>query len=365
MLVFAQAMKPLCHCLITGILSLLVFQFAPYSETVMTSASVDENVFQPQAPYYATFFYLWYQNPNTNDRWSYWNDHDNEPPRTWFSHYLPDPYPEVFHPSTELYSSTNYSIFQWQVSKIAEARIEVAIASWWEQGRKEDVALDTILNDFMGRPDNPYPNLRWAIYYEAESIGDPTVDTLVSDLTYIHDHYMESPYYLRVNDKPVIFVYSGSEDTPGTMTWRWQQANERLGNAFYINLKVFVGYANDPYQPDSWHQYAPANRSGYHGNHVFYVSPGFWREGEPERLPRNAAEFETAVQTMVAADATWKLIETWNEWGEGTAVEPGQQVQLDKLSLREVNDPDGYPFGNLYVEILSRNLPPLESGTGQ
>ena len=82
------------------------------------------------------------------------------------------------------------------------------------------------------------------------------------------------------------------------------------------------------------------------------------------RLPRNAASFQTVVRQMVAANTTWKLIETWNEWGEGTAVEPGEQVRYNPATQREELDPNGVPFNTLYVRILRQNLPALEQGTG-
>src|SRR2546422_6114616 len=43
------------------------------------------------------------------------------------------------------------------------------------------------------------------------------------------------------------------------------------------------------------------------------------------RMPRDLVAFRAAVSIMVAALVIWKLVETWNEWGEGTSVEPGDQ----------------------------------------
>jgi hypothetical protein len=67
---------------------------------------------------------------------------------------------------------------------------------------------------------------------------------------------------------------------------------------------------------------------------------------------------------MVASNATWKLITTWNEWGEGTAVEPGEEVIYDSSAGREQLDPAGKPFKNAYVDVLRELLPALENGTG-
>ena len=65
---------------------------------------------------------------------------------------------------------------------------------------------------------------------------------------------------------------------------------------------------------------------------------------------------------MVVAPVTWKLVETWNEWGEGTAVEPGDQVIQTRNGSARI-DPKGASFKNRYIEVLHELLPPLEQGS--
>lgn len=316
----------------------------------LVAAAADPR-FQPSPPYHAAFFYPWYPQ---------WTDQRHSPPDNWFSNYLPDPNPCVFDPASELYDSTDTRILYWQLRKMAEARIEVAIASWWGRAHKTDRALRVIIGDAMNRQDNPYPNLRWAVYYEAESLRDPAPDELTSDLEYIRDNFASQPAYLRVDGKPVVFVYATGSDQSG-MAERWAEARRRTG--FYVVLKVYAGYRNDPNQPDSWHQYAPANRIDTQLPYSILVSPGFWLDGQNVRLERDLPAFRAALSRLVAADVTWKLIQTWNEWGEGTSVEPGEEVRQTTSGKARPN-PDGKPFRNLYVDALRELLPPLEQGTG-
>jgi len=307
--------------------------------------------FQPNAPYYSTFFYPWFPN---------WSSEGHAPPQNWFSNYLPDPKPDVFDPATELYNSNDDAIIYWQLRKMAEARLEVSISSWWGQGHKTDKTFRYILNDVMNRQDNPYPNLRWALYYEKESLGDPTDTELIKDLNYIRKTYANQRGYLKAGGKPVIFVYSDPEDSVG-MVSRWAHARSQTG--FYVVLKVFAGYQKAKSQPDSWHQYAPALRKEMQAPYSFLVSPGFWRDSGAVRLPRDLVAFRDAVTAMVAAPVTWKLVETWNEWGEGTSVEPGDQVIQTKKDSAKL-DPKGALFKDHYIKVLQELLPPLEQGTG-
>ncbi len=348
------------------VICILYFSFTGINIFLYRQVRAADINFQPTAPYHAAFYYPWYKTKTTDGAYSYWNDHGNNPPNTWFSHYIPDPKPNVFDPATELYSANDYSNFKWQITKMAEAKLEVAISSWWGIDTKEDLALKNILNTFMPANDNPYPNLRWAIYYEKEGFGDPSVSEITTDLDHIKNNFINSKYFLKVNNKPVVFVYGGAEDMPGTLTSRWKSANTNLGNTFYIVLKVFPNYQNDTNQPDSWHQYAPAVRSGFFGTDSAFVSPGFWLDDAPTtgmRLARNITEFRTELAKMVAYNATWKLIETWNEWGEGTSVEPGQETTIDNNG-KEIIKNNGTLFGNAYIDELKNALPPLEAGTG-
>ncbi len=323
-----------------------------------------QSTFQPSPPYYATFFYLWSQNPNTDGVWTYWSDKGHMPPDNWFSQYLPDPKPGVFDPATELYSSRNEEIIYWQLRKLAEARQEVAIGSWWGQGHKSDIAFRKIITDIMNRSNNPYPNLRWAVYYEKEGFGDIPLSEIVSDLNYIKANYANQPGYLKINGKPVVFVYNAAHSGYNALDDlnRWASARSQTG--FYVNLKVDpLNAGGSATAVDSWHEYAPANRSGTKGSYFYFVSPGFWLNETPMRLARNPAEFETVVKQMVASGATWKLTQTWNEWGEGSSVEPAVEVN-QTLSGKATIKTGALPFENTYVNMLASNLPPLENGTG-
>ena len=331
---------------------------------VQFGSTAPASVFQPTAPYYATFYYPWYGAPVPDGRWSYWTGQGSQPPNTWFSHYLPDPLPNEFDPSRELYSSHDANLLYWQFGKMAEAKIEVAISSWWGQGDRTDDNFGFILQDAMKRSDNPYPNLRWALYYEEESNSDPSVAQIVGDLDYVADQYAAEPGHVKIGGRPVILVDSAEGDGVD-MAKRWHEAKALAKLPFYVVLKVFSGYKMISPQPDGWHQSGPAMRAIDHAPYSFSVSPGFWYDGagEAPRLGRDLAEFRNAVSNMVAADATWKLVTTWNEWGEGTAVEPGEQVVFDSNMRHDVLDPAGAPFKNAYVDALREFLPPLEEGT--
>ena len=249
---------------------------------------------QPTFPIRAAFYYPWFA--------SGW---------TQLSHF---PYTN-YHPQLGYYSSSDLATVKTHIQMMQYGNIQAGIASWWGQGSYTDGNIPNLLSAASGT------SFRWALYYELESTGDPSVSQLQSDLTYIRDHYASNPAFLRVNGKFVIFVYTDGNDGCA-MVSRWNQANT-VGA--YIVPKVFVGYTSCASQPDNWHQYGPANAADRQGNYSYSISPGFWKYGENVRLARDITRWKQNVKDMVASGTQWQLITTFSEWGEGTPVEPATE----------------------------------------
>lgn len=279
--------------------------------TPSPSATVTPTPVTTQTPIRAAFLYPWF-------------------PTAW-SQLGVDPYTN-YHPLLGRYDSADDAAIYAQLLLAKQAHIDAFIGSWWGQGDRTDVALQHIIprSQADGSP------LRWSVYYEPEGIGDPSVTQIVSDLQYLKTTLFGQPNYLTVGGKPVVFVYSDGADGQA-MTTRWAQAKAQFGGNLYVVLKVHANYRADTAQPDSWHQYAPSSAIDKQLPYSISVSPGFWKVGESPRLARNPTTFDTNVATMVSSGVPWQLITTWNEWSEGTSVEPAAE------------------FGTTYIDILGKH----------
>ena len=252
----------------------------------------------PGTPLRGAFFYPWFS-PNLGGAWT---QNGLSP----YTHY---------HPTAGYYSSTDPALIAYETAGMRYAGLDFAISSWWGQGSREDQAFPAELESATG-------GFKWTLYYEPEGTGDPSVSQIQSDLTYIASKYAASPAFLHVNGKPVLFVYADPSDGC-PMVDRWRQAN---AGRFYLVLKVFAGYRQCSAQPDSWHQYGPASATDSQPGYSYSVSPGFWKAGETApRLARDLTRWQANPRSMVASGAPWQLITTWNEFGEGTAVEDAQE----------------------------------------
>jgi hypothetical protein len=275
---------------------------------------------QPVFPIRAAFYYPWF-------------------PEAWTQRHT-TPYTN-FTPSLGLYSAYDLATIQRHIAAMQYGHIQAGIASWWGQGKHTDVKFPQLLAAAAGT------SFRWAIYYEGESQGNPSPTQISEDLTYINDHYGHDPAYLRVDGRPVIFVYAAPGDACG-MAQRWKEGNTQNN---YIMLKVFPGYERCPDQPDSWHQYAPAKAENPLDTYSYAISPGFWLKGTGVRLQRDPERWLTNVKSMLASGAEWQLVTTFNEWGEGTSVEPAL----------EWSSPSGY---GVYLDVLHNNGESLISPKG-
>jgi len=269
-------------------------------------------------PIRAAFYYPWFPEA--------WSQQGYDP----FTHY---------HPLLGFYDSSNMKVIQQHIQEMLYGGITLGIASWWGQGSPTDGRAPELLQAANGS------GFRWALYYEYEGISNPSPAEISSDLVYIRDRYSSNPNYLKIDGRFVVFVYGDTSDDCG-MADRWKQGN--TVNA-YIVLKVFPKYASCPNPPDGWHQYSPAD-AAIDRSFSYTISPGFWKQGEAApRLGRNLSRWDSDIQAMIASGARFQLITTFNEWGEGTAVEPAQ----------EWSSPSGY---GVYLDALHDNgNPPLAS----
>jgi hypothetical protein len=265
---------------------------------------------QPQGPITAAFFYPWF--PNAWDQGVF-----------PFTNYTP---------SLGWYDSADPQTIDAQLELASRAGLDAFVSSWWGPGHHTDRALPALL-DTTVRPGSPDPDMRWTVYYEEEGQSDPSPAKIVEDLRYLESRYFGHPAYLRVDGKPVVFVWADSGDG-ASMADRWARAEADFGGDIHVVLKVFSGYRDVGSQPDSWHQYGPASAYQEHLPHSAVVSPGFWLKGQSPRLGRDLARFRADAQRVRDSGAFWQLVTSWNEWGEGTSVEPATE------------------FGTAYIDAL-------------
>ena len=239
-----------------------------------------------------------------------------------------------YSPLLGLYDAADALVRRQHIQWLTFSKMDAAISSWYPDD-PTDLRLRELLADTaaVGSP------LKWAVYYELEQYRNPSTAELVRHLTHIRDELASSPAYLRVGGKPVVLVYN-AYDNPCETSKRWAQANSQLGNLFYVSLKLELGWKSCRPQPSTWHQYGPDIPYGEEQGYAAYVTPGFWRaDAESPLHARSLTTFRKNVQRLVAGDEPWRFVISFNEWPEGTSVEPSAE------------------WGDSYLQVLAESIP--------
>jgi hypothetical protein len=244
-------------------------------------------------PVRAAFYYPWF--PETED---------------WATRYTP---------SLGKYDSSNPRVLATHVAQARYAGLDAFISSYWGRDSLTARRLPLLLSAAGNQ------GFRVAAYYEPESLSPPPSSSILTQDFDSLSELSAHNAWLRVAGKPVLFVYNTGDEGSCSAVSRLIAANRAR---FYLNLKVFPGYRACHGQPDSWHQYVPANGYNQQGTDSATVSPGFYKFDEmAPRLSRDPKRFHADLRRQVASGARWQLVTSFNEWGEGTAVEPSHEWQ--------------------------------------
>ena len=109
-------------------------------------------------------------------------------------------------PKLGVYGSTDSKVIGDHIAQSVRAGLDFWSVSWWGPGKREDL---TLRDHILTHPDAR--KLKYAILYESTgrlgSMQAPRYDNLLDDFSYMKETYFEHPAYLKIDDKPVVFIY--------------------------------------------------------------------------------------------------------------------------------------------------------------
>ena len=74
----------------------------------------------------------------------------------------------------------------------------------------------------------------------------------------------------------------------------------------------------------------------------FYEEGGWDKTGQSDILPRDGNLLRETLEKSIASGVDFIQLITWNDWGEGTAIEPSVEYQFEPLSI--IQEFVGVPF---------------------
>ena len=282
------------------------------------------------------FYYGWYGNPQTSGKWVHWKDVDP------VHHTIGE---ATHYPVLGAYDSHDPSLIARHVSEAREAGITGFIVSWWGRGDFHDQGMRPML-DAAGKQ-----GLKITIYYETtKPRGAPTIEGTVDELVYVLKQYGSDPAWLQVGGKPVLFVYGRAISELKLDGWRSviREVNQRYRpGAVFIGDQISAAAAQ---VFDGIHTYNPTGRTAHKspgeirawaaqaypesvrtaGRKIACVTviPGYDDSKLNRPAPRPITDryggetYRILWEQAIAAHPSWILITSWNEWHEGSEIEP-------------------------------------------
>lgn len=109
-------------------------------------------------------------------------------------------------PKSGLYDSRDPEVIAEHIEQSLRGGVSFWAMSWWGPGSFTDLVYK---DNVLAHPDAS--KLKYAILYESTGrfgrFQNPNYRSWISDLKYLKNTYFDDPRYLKINGRPVIFVY--------------------------------------------------------------------------------------------------------------------------------------------------------------
>ena len=190
--------------------------------------------------------------------------------------------------------------------------------------------------------------LKYAVVYEdqvvvaAANSGSYTkLSALTQNFNYLKAHIFNRANYVKVGGKPLFMIFGPSSGLTGTQ-WRSVIQQDAIFVGYYSDVQSasFQSYVDGTmsWTGASSNEATELNQCQTNSNYNTCIAgamPGFEtvNPGGPYTDPRNGANFSEGLQNAKTKNPAFLQIPTWNDWQEGTTIEPSVEYGYTRLQL--------------------------------
>jgi hypothetical protein len=315
-----------------------------------------------------TVYYAWYETgTGPHGRWSHWSEDKTANPS-------PKPKSKA-QPLIGYYDSDDPAVVRWHIELAKAAGIEAFLVSWWGGANLSGAAFEkTIL------PMAAAENFRVALCSELAQFHHD-VQALTRQTAEVLGRAKGSPAYLRVDGKPVVYLYQvpfAPKLTPETFAELRRGVEAEVGPVYWMMDKIANPNGSGLTLPDAWLKIPEIPLIGFYGTfsvkrvwkyedvapdyarlarqahaagkklflpaHPGHDNSGF-RPNDFFIIPRdNGATLRGYLRAATDTGADVVLLTSFNEWPETTVVEPASSWPDPYLYLKIVAEWKGVTF---------------------
>ncbi len=268
-------------------------------------AARDQRV--PPSPLVGIFYYPWFATPHTDGQYAHWQQGGSTPPASLSS---------GFYPARGPYSSADSLVVGAQMREIAAAGVGTVITSWWGRGSVTDQRLAQVIEaarmNMLAVAAHLEP-------YRGRTVASTEADIRALQALGISDFYVWNSSSLpdadwaELNDRLDDVRIFANTNLPG------KAAAGRFDGLYTYDVLLYQGTLF----PRLCRQ---ARRLGLLC--APSVGPGYDARratGDPRIRPRkNGATYDSMWRGAIRARADLVTITSYNEWHEGTQIEPAR-----------------------------------------
>jgi hypothetical protein len=285
----------------------------------------------------------WFETPQTSGT-GQWGQHwtmANENPNT----ILPNGRRQIaswFYPMIGPYASSDRDVLDYHLLLMKYAGIDGVIVDWYGTHNVLDYSLVKRNTDSLFSR-VPGTGLQYAICYEDQTLGHvkslANIDTIIAaqqDFTYLQSAYFSSSSYIKINGQPLLLCFG-----PQGMkkSGDWQQAFSGLSTQpRLLSLEyqggitgtagsgefAWVEASNLTNMQGFYQSHAPqlptAFAGAYPGFKDFYAQGGWGSTLFP--IDVNTTTLQSTLDAAKGSNLNYLQLITWNDYGEGTMIEP-------------------------------------------
>ncbi|MFD1631208.1 glycoside hydrolase family 71/99-like protein [Pseudopedobacter beijingensis] len=318
----------------------------------------------------------WFEDKTTNDQAGKWGQHwtmanknpditDGNGIRQIAAHY---------YPLTGPYASGDPDIIEYQLLLMKLSGIDGVVIDWPGITKLYDYPL-LVRNtekfiELIGKV-----GLNFAIVYEDQNINIAFDNKVITnkigaaqgDMTYMETKYFKNSNYIKIDGKPLLLVF-GPQTFQSESEWTqvfaplntkpafftlWNESNEAGKNASGEFAWVYKNHLDDLNGFYSKTYSGIKISSAYPGFHAFYQEGGWGTN--PFKIDVSLQTFSQTLDLALQSNAPYMQLVTWNDYGEGTMIEPTQQFQYgfltilqNKLGVQNIKEEDLKAVSLLY-----------------
>jgi hypothetical protein len=259
-------------------------------------------------PVVSAFYYPWFATTVDDGTYAHWAQDGHTPPNNIASDY---------YPALGVYSSDDPNVLDEQMAEIQRAGIDQIAVSWWGRGSPEDQRLPGVIAAAKAR------GIDVAVHLEPYT--GRTVASTVSDIAYLEMLGIRIFYVYQAFATIQPSAWASANDAlhaQGIVTWAdtafvGQAVAGHFSGVYTYDIVTWNGSKFDRICAEA-HRHrllcAPSVGPGYDARRA---------TGDPHVKPRRGgATYDSMWRTAIAAGADEITITSFNEWQEGTQIEP-------------------------------------------